>query len=304
MRDLNLEIWEKELGNDFDKEFLLDGIKNGFQIINSDCKLPENIISKNHPSAHPNSPLYDKAHAQILLELENGNYAFADFTPKIISPLGILQKPDGGVRIIHDCSMPLGSAVNDFAGDLPKQKYQTVDDASKLVTPDCFMAKVDLKSAYRSVRISSHSQQVTGFKWIFPDGKEYVLCDRKLPFGAKLAPNIFHRLSQAIKRMMSRRGFTIIAYLDDFFLCDATQDRCIEALNTLLDLLCKLGFLISWSKVAGPSQQMTIFGVEIDSTNMELRLPKAKLSELKLDLADFRQRKRATKNSYSPYWVN
>jgi hypothetical protein len=49
------------------------------------------------------------------------------------------------------------------------------------------MAKVDLKSTYRSVRISEHSQQVTGFKWVFPDGKEHTLYDCKLPFGAKLA---------------------------------------------------------------------------------------------------------------------
>ena len=294
LRDLDFKIWEHELGDDFDRDFILNGLKYGFDII-SDKELPENVSSKNHPSAHPSSPLYKKAHDQILIELENGNYDFAKILPKIISPLGILNKPDGGVRIIHDCSLPDGSAVNDFAGDPPRQKFQTVDDAAKLVTPNCFMAKVDLKSAYRSVRISKRSQQVTGFKWIFPDGKEYVLYDKKLPFGAKLAPNIFHRLSQAIKRMMSRKGFTIIAYLDDFFLCEPSQSKCMHALNTLINLLCKLGFLISWSKVVGPCQQMTFLGVEIDSTKMELRLPDAKLSELKRELANFRQCKRATK---------
>ena len=66
------------------------------------------------------------------------------------------------------------------------------------------MAKVDLKSANRSVSISEQSQQVTGFKWGFPDGKEYTLYDCKLPFGAKLAPNIFHRLSQAVGRRTFR----------------------------------------------------------------------------------------------------
>jgi hypothetical protein len=44
--------------------------------------------------------------------------------------------------------------------------------------------------------------------------------DKKLTFGSKLAPGIFHRLSQAMRRMMSRRGFTIVAYmyLDDFLI--------------------------------------------------------------------------------------
>ncbi|CAG2204568.1 unnamed protein product [Mytilus edulis] len=171
VRDLVYNVWHDELKNDVDKDFLLQGIKNGFDIV-QDNLASSHISAKNHPSANPSSPLYNKAHQQILTEIENGNYEFAKSTPKIISPLGIIPKSDGGVRIIHDCSRPLGSAVNDFAGDVEKQKFQSVDDAAKLVTKNCFMAKVDLKSAYRSVSISSHSQQVTGLRWTFPDGVE------------------------------------------------------------------------------------------------------------------------------------
>ncbi|CAC5394900.1 unnamed protein product [Mytilus coruscus] len=209
--------------------------------------------------------------------------------------MGIIPKPDGGVRIIHDCSRPVGSSVNDHVSDFPKQKFQTIEDAAKLVSSNYFLAKVDLKSAYRSVRISKKSQQVTGFNWIFPNGEQHTFVDCKLPFGAKLAPNIFHRLSQAVRRMMSRKGFTIIAYLDDFLICEPTKTRCLDALNTLLNLLCALGFLISWSKVVGPCQKITFLGIEIDSTLMELRLPNDKLSKLKQDLAEFLQRQRASK---------
>ncbi|CAG2216116.1 unnamed protein product [Mytilus edulis] len=189
----------------------------GFDIVTSAAnELPSGIVGKNHPSASPNNPLYEKAHLQILNEIERGNYVFAEKTPRIISPLAVIPKPDGGVRIIHDCSRPEGSAVNSFVGEIEKQRFQTLDEASKLVTPNCYMAKVDLKTAYRSVNLSSQSQEVTGLKWTFPDGTDYTFYDTKLPFGSKLAPHIFHRLSQAVRRMMSRRGFTIIAYLDDF----------------------------------------------------------------------------------------
>ncbi|CAC5425942.1 unnamed protein product [Mytilus coruscus] len=160
VRDLVYTVWQEELKNDSDKEFLLHGIKNGFDIVQDINLAPLNISAKNHPSAHISSPLYDKAHQQILIEIENGNYELATSTPKIISPLGVISKPDGGVRIIHDCSRPIGSAVNDFAGDMDKQKFQSVDDAAKLVTKNCFMSKVDLKSAYRSVGISRSSQQL------------------------------------------------------------------------------------------------------------------------------------------------
>lgn len=82
------------------------------------------------------------------------------------------------------------------------------------------------------------------------------LYDTKLPFGSKEAPGIFHRLSQAVRRMMVRRGFTIVAYLDDFFICENSKSKCAEALATLLHLLQKLGFYINWKKVEDPTQQI------------------------------------------------
>ncbi|CAG2234983.1 unnamed protein product [Mytilus edulis] len=293
-RDLILSAWSNELQNDFDKEFLLHGIEFGFDIIDT-SDIPLNIQAKNHPSASPSGPLYSKAHAQVLIEIENGNYIFADEKPKIISPMGVIPKPGGGIRLIHDCSRPEGSAVNDFAGDSSKQIFQTLDDATKLVTANCYMAKVDLKSAYRSVQISKTSQQVTGFRWTFPDGREFTLFDRKLPFGSKLAPGIFHRLSQAVRRIMSRKGFTIVAYLDDFFICEHTKSRCKEALNVLITLLRYLGFAINWSKVVDPCQQITFLGVEIDSSTMEVRLPSDKLAVLKAELLAFTKRSHASK---------
>ena len=69
MRDLNLEAWENELENDFDKTFLLHGIEFGFDIANQE-NLPVDILAKNHPSVLPGSQLYEKAHLQILNEIE------------------------------------------------------------------------------------------------------------------------------------------------------------------------------------------------------------------------------------------
>ncbi|CAC5416630.1 unnamed protein product [Mytilus coruscus] len=91
---------------------------------------------------------------------------------------------------------------------------------------------------------------------------------------------------------MSRRGFTVIAYLDDFFICERTKQRCAHGLRVLLG---KLGFAISWSKVFDPCQKLVFLGVEIDSTSLELRLPLTKLEQLRAELADFKQRKHVSK---------
>ena len=133
MHDLNLEAWE----NDFDKTFLLHGSEFGFDIVNKE-NLPVGILANNHLSALPGSQLYEKAHLQILNEIECGNYVLTESSQRIISPLGVIPKPDGGVRLIHDCSRPDGTAVNDFVSHFEKQRFQTIDDAVKLVLKDYY----------------------------------------------------------------------------------------------------------------------------------------------------------------------
>lgn len=157
------------------------------------------------------------------------------------------------------------------------------------------MAKVDLKSAYRSVPISEHSQQFTGLKWQF--GSQTVwLRDTKLPFGSKLAPGLFHRLTQSVKRMLARKGFSsTVVYLDDFLVIGSSKEACRQAQTTLIYLLRKLGFQISWSKCVDPTQCLTFLGIELNTRSMCLRIPQDKLQQIRGELVDFSSRRRATK---------
>ena len=84
---------------------------------------------------------------------------------KIISPMAAIPKPDGDVRLIHDYSRPVGETVNDYCSTNWQQKFARVDDAAAVMTKGCFFAKVDLRSAYRSVSLSKSSQSVTGLSW-------------------------------------------------------------------------------------------------------------------------------------------
>lgn len=105
-----------------------------------------------------------------------------------------------------------------LATDRESFKFQTLDDAIKLPRPNYFMAKIDLRHAYRSVPIHKSNYSATGLQWQFsgqPDPTYFY--DTQLPFGAKSSPEIFHRLTQSVWRMMARRGFeTDVVYLDDF----------------------------------------------------------------------------------------
>ena len=114
----------------------------------------------------------------------------------IVSALGAVPKPDfSDLRIIHDCSMSRGLGVNSYI-DIEKQQFSTVDEAVRLVEQGCFMAKVDLRHAYRSVPVHPSNFEALGLKWRFRGDENFTyLVDPWLPFGAKSSPGIFHRLT-------------------------------------------------------------------------------------------------------------
>ena len=119
---LCLTAWEEELGNDPDREFILHGLSNGFDIIDSDA-VPSTVDCKNHPSARPGSALYEKACEQVQEEIDMGHYEVLSVPSTIISPMGVMPKPDGGICLIHDCARPAGYAVNDYCTSEWKQTF-------------------------------------------------------------------------------------------------------------------------------------------------------------------------------------
>jgi hypothetical protein len=183
---------------------------------------------------------------QIRTELDNGRYVVATTHPHLISALGAIPKPNKPeVRLIHDCSRPKGSALNDLAlGDC--FHYQTVQDAVELITPSSYLAKLDLSAAYRSVKTHPSDWLLSGLAWTFTgDTNPTVMIDKRLMFGARKSPFIFHQLSQAVCRIMAHHGFpNIVCYLDDFLVISSSFEECVATLNYLIKLLRFLGFAI------------------------------------------------------------
>ncbi|XP_078000553.1 uncharacterized protein LOC144453148 [Glandiceps talaboti] len=286
--------WQQELVNDPDKEFLLDGIVNGFHIIDHNANI-QPALTANYRSATAHNRT--KVEKQIHNEIAEGHYVVTKDKPTIVSALGAIPKPNSpDIRLIHDCSQPIGKSVNDYAS-LDSFQYQTIDDAVSLLSEGCYMAKVDLKSAYRSVKIHPSNFPATGLQWTFSgDSDPTFMYDTRLPFGARKAPHVFHRITQSVRRMMARRNYNaLVVYLDDFLIIADDYQSCVAALNTLLRLLRKLGFYIAWNKVVGPSQKLTFLGIDIDTVSLTLQLPPAKLNELHLLLLEFSSRKRASR---------
>lgn len=212
--------------------------------------------------------------------MQDDNYVLVQEKPKIVSALAAIPKPSGGIRLIHDCSLPDHHSLNHYASKDPCT-YHTVTEALGLIQPGWYMAKVDLQSAYRAVGIRPSERCLTGLTWDFPQYGPTYFVDHRLPFGARKSAAIFNRVTLSVKRMMQRRGYNVcLVVLDDFFLAAETKEQCKAALNCLIRLLRTLGFRINWKKVVGPTQDLVFLGVRIDTVLNKLSLDPDKLCKL------------------------
>lgn len=271
------------MDNDPDKEFLLDGIANGFSLHDSDVLSdpPKKNISvpRNYRSARQHATQIED---QLIGGIEEGHFQVLNDPPLFCSPLSAVEKANGGIRVIHDLSSPTGYCLNDNASKDSDLHFQSVLDAVKHLQPNSYMSKVDLKAAYRSVRIHPSSWKMTGFHWTFKGNtKRTYLCDTRLPFGARKSPAIFHRITQAVRRSLLRRGYCpLVVYIDDFLIISSSFEECQEALQTLISQLRALGFRIAWEKVEGPTQRLTFLGVELDVRTNRMTLNREKKDNL------------------------
>lgn len=301
---LNPAAWTSELGQDqLDRDWILAGIYNGFHIIDSEVAdrfISENVTVENYSSATVDHR--QEVEKQIYKEMINGRYCVAPEQPKIVSALGAIKKQSGGIRLIHDASRPETVSINAFC---PKEnvKYQSLQDAVDKIRPNYYLAKCDLSEAYRSVKIHPSNYKFTGLKWKFSDpnspsqdgGGFTYLYDTRLCFGARRAPYIFNKLTQAVVVMMKNKGYDVVAFLDDFLLICETQTECLAAMQTLLKLLRELGFAINYSKLVTPTQRLTFLGVELDTVQMNLKLPKDKLHDLRESLLNMYGKPKTTR---------
>ena len=264
------------------RDSLLRNIKEGFHLVNKPLDPEGHVETDNYKSATNPAvrPFVDK---QLREEIDNDYYKVVSYKPQIISAIGAIPKNQEKTkfRIITDASMPSGRSMNDFA-EIDPFKYQSVQDALRIIKPGDYLAKVDLSNAFRSVGIHPSNFKATGIKWKFSGEDKFTyLVDQRLCFGGKRAPGIFDSLSHAVRAIMYSRGVhSLVYYLDDWLIISNNFEQCRLIMLDLIHVLRKLGFHINYNKVEGPSQTLTFLGIQMDTVSMTLALPEKKLRDL------------------------
>ena len=106
-------------------------------------------------------------------------------------------------------------------------------------------------------------------------------------FGLRSAPNIFSDISDCVVKIVKSHGVAnVINYLDDFIIVADSYEECLASRHVLTDTLMHLGFTVSWKKVTEPAHRTTFLGIEIDSSDMSLTLPDAKVLKLKASIME------------------
>ena len=110
--------------------------------------------------------------------------------------------------------------------------------------------------------------------------------DTVLPFRLRSTPKIFCAISDGLEWVLHQRGLVhLVKYIDDFLVAgSAGSPACQSSVTEMCSVCEELGLLLAMEKLDGPAQVITFLGIELDSANMQIRLPWAKSLRLQAEL--------------------
>ena len=296
---LNYLQFERELASHPDKtwvSWLLKAIKHGTTLGYDGPRGP--MKAGNLSSAFQHARIVDE---EIAKECDAGRLLGPFETPPLenlkCSGVGVVPKKNGKWRMIHHLSAPAGQSINDgIAKDNFSLHYSSVDDATRILSrlgKGAFLAKVDLKSAFRMVPVHRDDWELLGIQW-----KQAFYVDTCLPFGLRSAPYLFNQFAEALQWILQNNyGFEcLIHYLDDYLIITPANFSECHYLLTIFLRVCKLlGIPVAFDKVEGPATLIVFLGLELDSVKQQIRLPVDKLEAILKELGEWQQQDKATK---------
>ena len=279
------------------KEYLIKGFSEGFRLdykgerehitcdnLKSAIAVPEVVINK------------------INKEVEAGRMVGPFDQPPIpdlhLSPLHVVPKKiPGEYRIIHHLSYPdkfQGSINAGIADEDVQVHYATVQDAIDKIQSlgsGVFLAKTDIRNAFRIIPIHPSDYNLLGFTW---DNKVYV--DRCLQMGCRSSCRIFEAFSTALEWIpIKKLGMSAMVHVIDYFLIiEPSSQQSLRSIKRFVSLCEDIGLPLSDSKTVLNTQVLEFLGITLDTIRMQARLPMDKVTKCIGLLEMLLDRKRCT----------
>ncbi len=167
-----------------------------------------------------------------------------DATPWV-SPLVVIPKKDGDVRLCVDMRMP-NKAIQRERHPTP-----TVDDLILKLNGATVFTKLDLRSGYHQLSLAEESRHITTFAT-----HKGLHRYKKLNFGTNSASEIFqHVISEQIRDIPNAINIS-----DDIIIFGQTQADHDEALRAVFERFSQIGLTLNQDKCEFSQSQLTFFG--------------------------------------------
>ena len=101
-----------------------------------------------------------------------------------------------------------------------KFKMDPIQQVLDLVTQNCIMSSLDIRSAFNQVPVHKSHQKFMCFEW---NSKFYEF--QCLAQGATCSPRYFVKIKTPIMKYLQRRMVTILIYIDDTILLAPSADK-------------------------------------------------------------------------------
>lgn len=185
---------------------ILSWVKNGFKIPLQSTPPPRTI--PNHRLGCKEMAFVDTEIPRLLL---GGAVERCTTRPRVVSPLGVVPKRGGKLRLIHNLSW-----MNTFVQPRPF-KYESWDQVATTIQPGDKLATLDLESGFHHVEVHPASRSLLGFEW-----KGVFYRWKVLPFGLSVSPYAFCKVMRVLSMVLRQRGHRHNSYVDDLLFMSQT----------------------------------------------------------------------------------
>lgn len=275
--------------------YLLNGFKHGFKI---NYEGQRNACEYRNLLSVIQNPIeaQKKLNNEISLGRMAGPFCHQPISNIRCSPIGLVPKKTGGLRLITHLSHPPNNSINDFIDTFyTKVTYSPFDNAVSIVKKlgkSALMAKMDIKSAFRLLKCNPGDFDLLGIKL----GENYYI-DKCMPMGCSISCATFEKFSTFLHWAVTRETNTenLDHYLDDFFFAgEANKNDCKLLMTAFANVCLRLGVPIADEKTVGPCTNIEYLGLTIDSDELLVTIPQDKINKLQDQLTSVLSKRKAT----------
>jgi len=190
-------------------------------------------------------------------------------------PIFVGNKKDGSYQMILN--------LKRFNQHVEYQHFKTdsVWTAIRLITPNCYMASIDLKDDYDSVPIAKPHQKYFKFEW-----NNMLFNYTCFPNGLAFCPRKFTKLMKPVFATLRQLGHLSSGCIDDSWLMGPIWYDCAKNVDPV-KVMDNLGFVVHPEKsVLIPTQKLVFLGFIIDSVSMLVYLTPERVFKLKQAATD------------------